>query len=259
LKRYDEFLEKKFNENRYIIYLTLDGREASEQSSEGVKYKTLSYKDDILKWLELCKKESVDNPILRETLTQYILLIRQLTEQTRSIEMEKDIIAVIMDKDNSDKYVSAVFDIAGSFEAMKKHIVEEKILLPLGKVAEEKGFTAFLKPDLHGKGSYFRPWEVDFWIYKEKWEYLAIGLKFIGTGKGLIYGLLSKEEKELKESRLSNKLKIVEETQKEAKGFEEREHPWFLLFRYEKSSLWKNWANTKEFFTEELSKSSHKK
>jgi hypothetical protein len=83
----------------------------------------ISYKFHILEWLELCKKESVDNPILRETLTQYIVLIKQLTGQTRSKEMQKEILDTILkDVDN----ISAAFIISQNIDEIKLQILKDK-------------------------------------------------------------------------------------------------------------------------------------
>ena len=75
LKRYKNAYEKA-----PILYLTLMGRDPSDNSkenlSEGEDFLCISYKEDILTWLELCRKESVSHPILRESLSQYINLTR---------------------------------------------------------------------------------------------------------------------------------------------------------------------------------------
>jgi hypothetical protein len=79
IERYCNFNSDK----NTVYYLTLDGYEASKESGgelvAGKDYFTLSYKEDITKWLELCMKEAVEIPILRETIKQYILLINKLT------------------------------------------------------------------------------------------------------------------------------------------------------------------------------------
>lgn len=79
-----------------VLYLTKFGDEPSKESSSDLKngkeleigevleiekvgYLTLSYRDDIASWLEACIKESFDSPILRETLKQYLILIKKIT------------------------------------------------------------------------------------------------------------------------------------------------------------------------------------
>jgi hypothetical protein len=120
----------KYNPKAYLFYLTLYGDDPSEISlgeSKEIEVKKISYKENVLKWLELCKKESVDNPLLRETLTQYIVLIKKLTGQARSQEMQKEYMdAILKDADN----VSAAFIILQniSINEIKRQILEEKFI-----------------------------------------------------------------------------------------------------------------------------------
>ena len=83
------------NNNAFILYLTLDGGEPSEESTGGNlekgSYKCISYSNDIIEWLLSCKKESASLPIIRETITQYIHLINSLTGQLGENGMQKEI------------------------------------------------------------------------------------------------------------------------------------------------------------------------
>ena len=86
--------------NALLLYLTLFEKEASDESTKkegGSKlvinkdYFNITYKEDVKNWLEQCKEKAVNQPLLRETITQYINLVKQLTGQTMSSEMEKEI------------------------------------------------------------------------------------------------------------------------------------------------------------------------
>ena len=61
------------------LYLTLDGREASEDSAGDIDYQCISYKDDIVPWLKGCQQRAYDEPELRESVAQYVRLIEKLT------------------------------------------------------------------------------------------------------------------------------------------------------------------------------------
>lgn len=79
-----------------LFYLTRDGCPPSDYSTNGgelgeEKYKIISYKYDIIKWLEACKKEAVSLPIIRETITQYINHLKSLTGQTTMEKMKDEI------------------------------------------------------------------------------------------------------------------------------------------------------------------------
>lgn len=78
-----------------VYYLTLDGTAASEASRGALKeeqdYISISYKSTILQWLYKCLKESAEQAILRESIRQYIILIKKLTHQLTDSKMEKEI------------------------------------------------------------------------------------------------------------------------------------------------------------------------
>ena len=105
-----------------IFYLTLDGSEPSANSSGDLikdnHFKCISYQKDILEWLINCRKESVENPILREAITQYINLIKHLTGQTMNDEMKNDIFALL----KRDNNIELAFEISRSLIALNNKL-----------------------------------------------------------------------------------------------------------------------------------------
>lgn len=88
-----------FDPNARLIYLTLSGSDASEYSAKGLMsadYHKFSYEIDIRDWLIACRKEATCLPRIRETLTQYIDLIEELTHQSTTNEMNQDLIEEII-------------------------------------------------------------------------------------------------------------------------------------------------------------------
>ena len=71
LKRYEGYAKKYKDGDYKLLYLTLYGVDASEDSGKGVKYTCISYQKDIVNWLEECIKRCARLPIIRETLIQY--------------------------------------------------------------------------------------------------------------------------------------------------------------------------------------------
>lgn len=67
-----------------VCYLTKNGREASKKSrgelESGKDYQCISYKEHIQEWLKACLKEATEEPILRESIKQYLILIKKLTK-----------------------------------------------------------------------------------------------------------------------------------------------------------------------------------
>lgn len=85
LLRYDNYGKKNFPSpgGYHLIYLTLDGHEASDSSTgnQPLNYICISYSRHILIWLYECVRLAYDKPLVRETIKQYIHLIKQLTNQ----------------------------------------------------------------------------------------------------------------------------------------------------------------------------------
>lgn len=83
-----------FNSSRNkVLYLTLDGTDASDMSrgelQAGTDYSLISYKETIVTWLGLCIKEAASEPIVRETIKQYQILLKQLTNTMDEKNMDE--------------------------------------------------------------------------------------------------------------------------------------------------------------------------
>lgn len=153
--------------NAPILYLTLNGDAPSVYScgelKENKDFICLSYKFHIIEWLELCKKEAVNNPIVRETLTQYIYLIKSLTHQTMNEQAEKEIVSRIM---SSRETISAAFEISKNIENVKQSIIDYFI----NKLEIELGDKWIFKyPD----DNFGKP-EQELAIYRENWDHAII-------------------------------------------------------------------------------------
>jgi len=85
---YFNFLTKeKANKKVKMYYLTLDGREASESSLNNLEkesYQNISFKEDILNWLEASKKEVQNITNLNNAIGYYTDVVKQLTNKYES-------------------------------------------------------------------------------------------------------------------------------------------------------------------------------
>lgn len=96
---YYSMINKNYsNDELEIVYLTLDGSEPNEESTKGLtkeekeKIIIISYKENIIGWIDDCIKEVAEVPIIRETLIQYRSLLKKITgkEERKLInEIEK--------------------------------------------------------------------------------------------------------------------------------------------------------------------------
>lgn len=176
-----------YNKKAYLIYLCLNSESVSEASCKGLilneDYHIVTYKSQIIKWLTYCKKEAVSHPILRETITQYINLIKHLTGQTINKEMKNELVAHII---SSRETLSASFEIANNIDAARGALLKDlkKIVIEIG--AELNLETSFYI-DLSKKFS-----GINF--YKSEWETGKISFQFQHYHRNLMYGISRKEE-----------------------------------------------------------------
>ncbi|MDR2581986.1 MAG: PD-(D/E)XK nuclease family protein [Fibromonadaceae bacterium] len=122
-----------------LIYLTLYGDKPSDYSTNKdedtiKKLKLMSYEKDIINWLERCKEKSVNFSYLRETIAQYINLLKFLTGQTRRKEMSNEIVDIaVKSLDN----VKAAFAIAENADEIKRKIVLKHFVPAMEKLAQK--------------------------------------------------------------------------------------------------------------------------
>ena len=82
---------KRTDNNAVIYYLTLDGHEPSKNSKgdlkQGIQYRCISFSSDVLKWLkDVTNYERIRLiPRLYESLSQFIDVIRELTNQSEEV------------------------------------------------------------------------------------------------------------------------------------------------------------------------------
>lgn len=92
LSDYFEYAISKNKKVTKVYYLTLDGKNASENSFKDKKiidYEKISFQFDILNFIEKSIEKSANLPIIRESLIQYKNLILNITNQTtQEIQME---------------------------------------------------------------------------------------------------------------------------------------------------------------------------
>jgi len=113
LVRYNEY-----DRNAPIIYLTLYGTEPSKESmgnlKNGNEYACISYQIEIVSWLEQCIKEMANKPIIRETLNQYLFLIKSLTNLSNNNKMKEEIASIILNNESNFETFKEIYNVKNS-------------------------------------------------------------------------------------------------------------------------------------------------
>lgn len=98
--RYDQLIKRQGYTFITNLYLTLDGSEPSEQSTKGLKVDLISYETDIINWLERCVPLVARDAGLRESVFQYIELLKKLTSTDQGGIYMSELKKKVMEGDN---------------------------------------------------------------------------------------------------------------------------------------------------------------
>lgn len=101
LTRYYDYVQKESYADYEIVYLTIDGREPSEQSVSGIPetchVRRRSFGEHVVNWLSECidvlEKNSLDSSLLK----QYEILLKKITQETNR---EREIEELFCDRDS---------------------------------------------------------------------------------------------------------------------------------------------------------------
>lgn len=135
-----------FDPSAKLVYLTLDGHYASDQSLVCEEanchltvndYERISYVDFIIDWIEQCHTIAMDNASVREILGQYIDLLKVITKHTLNQD-EKMKIAEEVTKDQ-DSVMAFLLMIQNSSEIYKQ--LSKPIRKEIDKVVEKLNIT----------------------------------------------------------------------------------------------------------------------
>lgn len=123
------------SETNTVFYLTLEGKNPHINSRGKKKvnedFYNISYREDILEWLELCLREVPNLTSVREALNQYILLIKKLTH-ILNIEQKKELDKIMAKYIEEAAYISSnyqkmIADFKKNFRDDVKKKLEQKL------------------------------------------------------------------------------------------------------------------------------------
>lgn len=239
LLRYNNYATKNYT-NVVLLYLTKNGKEASDKSTKGepFKYSPISYQKDILQWLNCCVEKSACFPLIRETIKQYIINLKQILH--------------IMDKKNTNKlietvtskdYVEATLTILENESDIQKKI-REQFIEQLKKIADMNGFKFHCDQGIYGLSSnssayitFTKPSVPKDW---------GIYIGFDTPADGVYYGVsrsVNETTKELSKEIIKNLRHVWKEMPKDS------EFPFGWAYLHDKDEGNGNWNRWDDFNT----------
>lgn len=181
LQNYDKWMKDEHPEDngKVLLYLTLDGHEASNPGD--TSYKRISYKDDILRWLEKCIYIAEENnAFTKATLVQYQELIKKLTGEHMNPSMKDAVTSATTT--NAQNYLAAAY-IAQTFNNCHQKIIQE-----IAKKCKGDMICKMERPDTDGRIGFS-------YTLKEDQQYKLFFEFQKGNYKELCYGLHTTAER----------------------------------------------------------------
>lgn len=130
---------KSHYKSAVLLYLNLLGDEPSDDSKGTLNinedFYLVTYKNHIKNWLEKCHKETADQPVLRESIKQYLHLIKKITNQTINNDMSKEIKDILL------KDLKSAKEIVDNFQEAKAtilNVIRNELKKKLIEVYDEK-------------------------------------------------------------------------------------------------------------------------
>lgn len=99
-----------FQKDGYLIFLTLRGKKSNNHkdlADKNISYQQISYRKEITEWLQVCIEKCATVPIVRESIVQYLNLVKKITHQNINKKMSKEIVEKItQNKDSFEAYLA---------------------------------------------------------------------------------------------------------------------------------------------------------
>lgn len=121
-----------------LVFLTLYGNDPvnMEKGSRPANLVCASYREHITDWLQDCRKEAVTAPLVRESLTQYLHLVQELTQQNREPYMNVELVKAATDNQETLDAYFALRNVERGVQAeIVRHVQGE-----LKRTADKLGF-----------------------------------------------------------------------------------------------------------------------
>lgn len=180
----------QYDNSARILYLTLDGRNPSDDSLGGLSIESIScvsYKEQILSWLEQCIAKSASLPMIRETIVQYRNIIRQLTNQCNNQNKETEIMEILLSSEENFNAARQIAEIMSNIENVHNtalNFIRNKFKNKYGasffKVCQFKDYSINLQV-MYGDNNKGNPFQVgitplisDKWAHQAKFEWKTI-------------------------------------------------------------------------------------
>lgn len=138
MSRYSKYAEEDINlkDKIKLLYLTKEGDNPSDDSlgERDVKYTSISYREDILAWLDKCLALSALYPIVRETIRQYIITLNNILS-IMEYENKKEFIELLTSPNNIETTLAILENSDAFYDA-----IINSFIIELGNKGKKAGY-----------------------------------------------------------------------------------------------------------------------
>lgn len=199
LMRYCNYAKSKNYKNGFkLIYLTLNGNEPVDFTTGGKEIQEgeitcISYRDTILNWLNQSVEIAANQPLVRETIKQYIAVIKKLTGQNIENEHMDELMKILSENKET---IKASFLIHDNLERLRRHILLRVKQFQKEIMDEINISKKFVIIDFTYDDDYDEK-ESGYSFFIKSWNNHKIKFSFAEKWYGgFYYGIVNKTEKE---------------------------------------------------------------
>ena len=187
------------DEDIYVLYLHPDGKLPDDQSfgdyhakllgeNPSIKFKVISYGNEILKWIDRCKNEVSNLTDLNVFLSQYKDVIEMIYDRYKRIDKMETAKFVEIFREN----YTAVSEIANNYQETRKKIIDEffeKISEKLTEVYSENCYK--IGGEKIASNKYCQPIKIE----STNWDLFNFAIEFMGANlTNPIMGFVKKDK-----------------------------------------------------------------
>ena len=202
LLRYSNYAKHTFSTYK-LLYLTKEGYEASEFSigKEQFAYNCISYRQNILNWLKRCSELSYNQPLVRETIKQYIINLKDILN-IMSETYEDKFLEILVNK----KYIKETIKIIENTNQIANKI-RGIFIDQLIEIAKRYNLEVDNSDNI---ASYVKNSWIYFYPKNSRWA-ICVGNYGLGGNNGYLYGISYREGNKI-DNNTSKRIKVKDES-----------------------------------------------
>ena len=139
LTRYNNFAQETGFADYYLLYLTPEGSQPTTLNDDQEHCLCISYREDIIRWLNICVGIAACYPLIRETIRQYIINLKS-KEILNMMDTENE--NKLIETATSPEYIESTLTIMENSWNIQKAI-RQRFVEQLRELASSKGFEFY--------------------------------------------------------------------------------------------------------------------